>query len=166
MNPITMRRVAGTDPQLRPAEGIVSRRAFEGYEFDWFAVDTAGHIGHFSTAGFGPVPLSILDSLDHTQKDEVWLLGEQLLALPVIGRATGHLPGRIDDWLELARRGLFGFDWKHWSGPYRRAATPSVPIEFAALPAKFQPLVGLVTLPGIRFAELESVRPEALCPCG
>ena len=144
----------------------MSRKAFEGGEFDWFAVDAAGHVGHFSTAGYGPVPLPVLDRLDAAQQDEVWALGERLLELPVVGPAGGHLPGRIDDWLELARRGLFGFDWQHWSGPYRRAATPGVPIGVVALPAELQRLVRLVELPGVRFAELESVRPEELCPCG
>lgn len=142
----------------------MGREAFEGGEFDWFAVDAVGHIGHFSTAGYGPVPLSVLARLDAAHDDEVWLLGERMLELPVIGQATGHLPGRIDDWLELARRGLFGFDWKHWSGPYLRAATPSVAVEIAAPPTPMQQLVRLVELPDVTFAELESVRPEKLCP--
>jgi hypothetical protein len=144
----------------------VSREAFEGGEFDWFAVDAVGYVGHFSTAGFGPVPLSILDRLDKAQTDELWLLRERLLELPVVGQATGQLPGRIDDWLELAHRGLHGFDWQHWSGPYRRAATPSVTIGVSALPHELQRVVRLVEWPGVRFAELQSVRPEELCPCG
>jgi hypothetical protein len=144
----------------------VSREAFEGGEFDWFAVDAVGHVGHFSTAGFGPVPLPVLNRLDATRMDDVWSLGERMLELPETGAATGCLPGRIDDWLELARRGLFGFDWQHWSGPYRRAATPGVPIEVAALPPELLRLVKLVELPGIRFADSESVRPEELCTCG
>jgi hypothetical protein len=147
-------------------EGTVSREAFEGSEFDWFGVDAAGHVGHFSTAGFGPVPLPVLDRLDAAQEHELWSLGKRLLELPVIGTSAGHLPGRIDDWLEFARRGLFGFDWKHWSGPYLRAATPGVPIGAAALPAELRRLVLLVEFPGVRFAELKSVRPEELCPCG
>ncbi len=144
----------------------MSREAFEGVEFDWFAVDATGHVGHFSTAGYGPVPLPVLDRLDAAQTDELWSLGERLLGLPVVGQATGHLPGEIDDWLELARRGLFGFDWQHGSGPYRRAATPGVPVSIADLPADLQRLVRLVELPGVRFAEVESVRPEELGPCG
>jgi hypothetical protein len=71
----------------------VSREAFEGGEFDWFAVDAAGHVGHFSTAGYGPVPRPVLDRLDAAQADPLWSLGERLLELPVIGTATGHLPG-------------------------------------------------------------------------
>jgi hypothetical protein len=144
----------------------MSRQAFEGREFDWFAIDTAGHIGHFSTAGYGPVPVAILDRLDTPQTDELWSLGTRLLDLPVIGVASGHLPGKIDDWREMARRGLFSFDWQHWSGPYVRAATPGVPVTVAALPAELQAIVGLVLWPGIRFAELQSIRPETICPCG
>jgi hypothetical protein len=144
----------------------VSRDAFVGYEFDWFAVDAAGHVGHFSTAGYGLVPLPVLDRLDAAQTAELWSLGERLLALPVIGRATGHRPGQLDDWLEFARRGLFSFDWQHWSGPYQRAATPSVPVGVAALPTELQRLVRLVEWPVVVFAELQSVRPEELCPCG
>jgi hypothetical protein len=145
--------------------GRLSREAFEGGEFDWFAVDAAGHIGHFSTAGFGPVPLPVLVRLDAPKLDELWSLGEGMLRLPVVGEATGHLPGRIDDWLGMARRGLFSYDWQHWSGPYQRAATPSVPVRVTALPAHLSEVVRLVEWPSIRFAELQSVRPEELCPC-
>ena len=144
----------------------MAREAFEGVEFDWFAVDAAGHVGHFSTAGYGPVPLPVLNRLDAAQEDEVWLLGKRLLILPVIGTAVGHLPGRIDSWLELARRGLFGFDWKHWAGPYLRATTPNAPVEIASLPAELQKLIRLVEFGGVRFVGLESVQPEEHCPCG
>jgi hypothetical protein len=144
----------------------MSRQAFEDREFDWFAIDTAGHIGHFSTAGYGPVPVAILDRLDAPQTDELWSLGKRLLELPVIGQASGNLPGRIDDWREMARRGLFSFDWQHWSGPYVRAATPDVPVTVEALSAELQAIVGLIQWPGIRFAELQSIRPETICPCG
>lgn len=151
----------------------MSREAFEGFEFDWFAVDASGHVGHFSTAGFGPVPLSVLDRLDAAKTDELWSLGRRLLNLPVIGPATGHLPERIEDWLESARRGLFSFDWpfpslcsRYIEHSYCRAATPSVPVELVALSPELQRLIRLVEFPGIRFAELEMVRPEALCPWG
>jgi len=139
----------------------VTREAFEGGEFDWFAVDGVGHVGHFATAGYGPVPAGILARLDELRD-----LDERVLGLPVVGEATGHLPGRIDDWLEMARCGLFAYDWEHWSGPYRRAATPSVPVGIADLPAELREAVRLVEWPGVQFAALHSVRPEELCPCG
>ncbi len=144
----------------------MSREAFEGGKFDWFAVDGAGHIGHFATTGFGPVPVPILARLDAGQTDELWDLQDRVLGLPIIGSATGHLPGRIDDWLEMARRGLFSYDWKHWSGPYRLAATPSTPIRVTKLPIEIHDPICLVVWPNVRFAELQAVRPEDLSSCG
>ena len=85
--------------------------------------------------------------------------------MPEIGEATGHLPGRIDDWLETARRGLFAYDWQHWSGPYRRAATPSMPVLVTQLPADLREAASIVEWPTIRFDESMALRPEELCPC-
>ena len=144
----------------------MGREAFDGFEFDWFAVDASGHVGHFSTAGYGPVPLPVLERLDVGKEGDLWSLGERLLVLPTIGSATGHASGHIDDWLALARRGLYGFDWKHWSGPYLRRATPDVPIKVEAIPDDLQRLVRLVEFPRVTFAEMKSIRPEDLCPCG
>lgn len=138
----------------------MSRREVDGGEFDWFAVDGHGHVGHFATAGYGPVPTTVLAKLDGVRD-----LDARVLQLPVVGEATGHLPGRIGDWLDMARRGLFAFDWKHWHGPYQRAATPSRPILIADLPTELREVVRLVTWPDVYFSELQAVRPEELCPC-
>jgi hypothetical protein len=139
---------------------MVDRQALEGGEFDWFAVDADGHVGHFSTAGYGPIPKSVLRHYGQIKK-----LNEHLLALPVNGEAQGHLPGTIDDWLEMARRGLFSYDWQHWKGPYRRAATPSSPLTVDHLPTALQAAVKVVHLTGVRFAESFALRPEELCEC-
>jgi len=130
-------------------------------EFDWFATDGAGHVGHFATAGFGPIPAIVLERLEELRK-----LDERILQqVPVIGEASGHLPGRVDDWLEMARRGLFSYDWQHWDGPYRRAATPSRPITITDLPAALSDAVRIVAWPDVRFAELTDLRPEKWCTC-
>ncbi len=139
----------------------MGREAFEGSEFDWFAVDGVGHVGLFSTAGYGAVPISVL-----ARVDELRGLAGRLLEAPVVGTATGHLPGRIDDWLAVAQRGVFAYDWHHWFGPYRRVATPSRPVRVGELPAHLREPVGLVEWSGIRFEVMESLRPEELCPCG
>jgi hypothetical protein len=136
------------------------REQVEGGEFDWFAVDGCGHIGHFATAGYGPIPAAVLARLNGIRD-----LDEQILQLPVVGDATGHLPGKIEDWLEMARRGLFAYDWKHWHGPSQRAATPSTPIGLAGLPRDLREMVRLVTWAGVNFADLMTVRPEELCAC-
>ncbi len=88
------------------------------------------------------------------------------MELPITSEATGHLPGRIDDWLALAGRGLFGFDWSLWAGPYLRAATPSKPLVVDELPEELRQLVVLVEWPTLQLSELESVEPQSHCPCG
>src|SRR4051794_3757727 len=138
----------------------VSREVFEGSEFDWFAVDGHGCVGHFSSTGFGPVPVAIL-----ARVDELRDLYSRVLGSPIVGDATGHMPGLIDDWLEMARRGLFSYDWQHWSGPYHWAATPSVLVRVDDLPAQLRKAVCVVEWPDVRFASLPSIRPEELCPC-
>jgi hypothetical protein len=67
--------------------------------------------------------------------------------------------------MEMARRGLFAYDWKHWSGPYRRAATPSMPVLVTQLPADLREAASIVEWPTIRFDESMALRPEELCPC-
>src|SRR5215213_8568805 len=107
----------------------MSRHALGGKEFDWFATDGAGHIAHFATAGFGPIPAVVVARLDDLRD-----VDQRVLTLPVSCDATGHLDGAIEDWLAMARRGLFSYDWQHWAGPYRLAATPGRPISVGDLP--------------------------------
>ena len=132
----------------------------EIWEFDWLAVDGTGHLGHFATAGFGPVPAAVI-----ARFEEMRDLDQRILRLPVTGNATGHLPGKIEDWLEMARRGLFAYDWKHWKGPYQRAATPNRPAVLADLPADLCEIVAVVRWSEITFAQSWTLRPEDLCPC-
>jgi hypothetical protein len=87
---------------------------FPGFEFDWFALDEAGRIGLFSSAGFGPVPASV--QLQFQQHD----------------RAAAHLDWRVLEMEQVcAEQGLFLFDWQHWQGPYLKLAEPIREMEAA-----------------------------------
>ena len=61
----------------------MSREAFEGGEFDWFAADGAGPVSYFATAGYGPVPASILARFAEPRE-----LDERVLGLPTRARAS------------------------------------------------------------------------------
>ena len=137
----------------------LSREQLRGREFDWFAVDRRGFIGHFSTAGYGKIPEAILAAYDLVSD-----LSERILLLSTIASAEGHLAGKIDDWLEMARRGLFSYDWKHWKGPYRRAATPSAPIVLKDLPVELA-IVQTIRFDSVCFDETSELNPETLCAC-
>jgi len=138
----------------------ILRSQIEGYEFDWFAIDAEGLVGHFATAGEGSVPKIVLEHIAEAES-----LAEELLRLPVIGKATGHLPGNITDWLEMASRGLYSFDWQHSNGAYRLAATPSSELQIVVLPESLQEVLSRVRFANVRFRELPEVWPERECEC-
>src|SRR4051812_31024325 len=106
-----------------------------GLEFDWFAVDHDGHIGHFSSAGYGPIPRAALDNANAQ---------EQLLAYfheqPAQTDAEFMIAqvGTLDDWLAMARHGLFSYDYGESYGPYTLIARPARPTIIRALPASIQ----------------------------
>jgi hypothetical protein len=136
------------------------RDQIDGREFDWFAIDVDGSIGHFSSAGFGLVPIDILERFE-----EADVLPEQFLGLPIVGEAIGHLKGNIADWLEMARRGLYSFDWNDSKAIYCRAATPQETILFSALPVGFDAGLPVIRLPAVCFRDLVEFSPKNECAC-
>src|SRR3954452_23404626 len=100
---------------------MTDRKHFLGLEFDFLASDEAGHVAIFSTAGFGPIPRTVLDrwGLEDQGVDAVDLL-------PIVTRVTESRvdAGNISFWTDKAERGIFGYDWWQSAGPYRRLAMP------------------------------------------
>jgi len=102
---------------------------YQGSEFDWFLVDGKKRVALCSSAGFGEVPVSVLDGLTDNKHpmDEIPKLIEKTSTL------GGHIvegrgPGKCIEFKQLANRGFFVFDWKHWKGPYERILVPEVPL--------------------------------------
>jgi hypothetical protein len=100
---------------------------YEGSEFDWFLVDGKKRVALCSSAGFGDVPLSVLDGLteDKLPTNEIPKLIEQT---PELGghEVEGRGPGKCIEFRQMANRGFFVFDWKHWKGPYERILVPEI----------------------------------------
>lgn len=104
-----------------------------GQEFDWFAVDSAGHIGLFSSAGSGLVP------------EHVRGFGE-----PYEHVATLLEISRLEHtWQDAARAGLHAYDCRVHRGPYRRVGRPEAPLRFENLPEEIRAVVGLARYCGI-----------------
>ena len=99
-------------------------------EFDWVAVDLASTIGYFATAGEGPVPSGVAA---HCELYDGVL--ETVLTLPVLGSADmSATPDRdVGEWLEVARRGFFAYDWRMSRSCYELVARPSVPATLNVL---------------------------------
>ncbi len=90
-------------------------------DFDWFGVDEEGLIGHFASAGFKRVPISVSENAE----DLGLVSGYFKTEAPVRGshRLDEHLPGLRPNWkgeqnesrylesfVAMADRGLFSFD--------------------------------------------------------
>jgi len=84
-----------------------------GREFDWFAVDDAGHIAVFATAGSGPVPPLAQCSIQaHNDISD---------SIEVSGWGTPQV------WESYSRVGLFAYDWREATSCYVRVAVPVRP---------------------------------------
>ena len=121
----------------------------DGLDLLWLAVDGAGHLGAFVTAGQGPIPSSALPAA----LGEPWLEGE-LSALPLRGAATLLVKnGDMSSWTRLAERGLYAFDWQdvHRSSKQSRhsydlVALPPQPLRVEALPARLAAIARVTPL--------------------
>jgi hypothetical protein len=117
-----------------------SDHPFLGDEFDWLAVDSTGAIGFFSTAGCGWIPESVLTNAE-SFRDTLKIVSK----LPRLGEPEyrSNLPvAESKDWLAVAARGIFAFDWNPYTDQYELVASPHVllgssdAVEIAALAAQ------------------------------
>lgn len=119
-------------------------RELQGVEFDWFAIDQDGSVALFATAGFGPVPASVLAASE--AHDAV---GESIVI-------TGF--GTYEVWQSYAQAGLYVFDWSDSEGSYVRVSEPSAGKEFKQARA-VAAIPGLLQLP-LLFSNTAVVSPS------
>ena len=109
-----------------------------GLDFGWIAADREGRVAVFITAGQGPVPtLTLVPQRPPVEDSE-----SRLDVLPPITSAELLVPlKRPDDFVKLARRGLFVYDWTDAdakkttaTNSYELIAVPGVPISVGNLP--------------------------------
>ncbi len=131
----------------------------KGDEFDWVAVDVHGFTAYLSTAGYGPLPLSVLrnTALFEGLLERAMALNETCDAIP-----NKRVTGNIDDWVRLARRGLFAYDWSHELECYQIIAIPRVPRPLEAFgDAEFVNLARVTALP-LGFRETDRIEPAVV----
>lgn len=110
-------------------------------EFDWFARDSQGRLGLFSTAGDGPIPAALRESaIAHDIVGELIEIGGW---------------GSQDVWQSYSRVGLYAFDWSDCDGCYLRVAEPAATVP----PALQAAIVGIPSLPelNLSFEETQAI---------
>jgi hypothetical protein len=123
----------------------------------WIGVDKIGQLAAFITAGCGPIPTKLLIECPIPIID----IEECLYKLNSISEVKLHVKKvRPDSFLELARRGLFVFDWsdvhrikKHALLAYELIASPNQPLHCSSLPSELAALAKIVEFENMNLSD-------------
>lgn len=99
-----------------------------GIDCVWIAEDARNMLAAFITAGLGPIPKTVIEDGD----DLIQEIEGALMQLPVISGACMHIDvPRPDDFISLAERGVYVYDWREMpcnlsgnKSSYVRVASP------------------------------------------
>ena len=109
----------------------------DGIDCVWLASDRDGYLGAFITAGVGPIPSEALEC-DYVPVSEI---ESQICAMPKVSKCRLLVSvKRPDDFIDLAERGFFVYDWtdinrtrREETRMYEPVATPTTPIKADSL---------------------------------
>ncbi len=129
----------------------------DGVDCVWLAADRDGYLGVFVTGGSGPIPVQALNS-EHGPVEDI---EERIFDLPRVSDAKLLVAvKRPDDFIALAERGLFVYDWSDVNRTaresihaYEPVAAPVSPIKVDALPDEIAALLEGLRLENVAFAE-------------
>jgi hypothetical protein len=149
---------------------MIERLNMGDYDCLWIASDRDGHVAAFMTAGVAPVPIHALEN-EHIEVSDIGNRLSALLPCVSSARLLVEMP-RPDDFIALAERGLFAYDWSdvHRSESeeiraYEMVATPLNPITVEALPDEIAFLLEGLWLDQVAFANtpLLDIRAHRIC---
>lgn len=110
----------------------------EGLEFDWFAADSIGQLGVFTSAGRGFIPSCVFTSVS-SYNEFIAAIARRPTSEAILAFSG---TGRFADWKELSEHGLFAYDFQdvHRIGVQRRNGydliyRPGAPATASMLPA-------------------------------
>jgi hypothetical protein len=105
---------------------FIARHRFRRAEFDWLAFDRCNRVAIFTTAGSGPIPAS-LDIETTIDVAELIMSVERRCQAEFVTEPNGN----HSEWDELARRGVFAYDWIERESAYVLIAKPDTTIELS-----------------------------------
>jgi hypothetical protein len=116
----------------------VPRKKYLYEDVDFFCIDRAGKVGHFTSFGLGGIPESVAKELAALEEAVAWFesLPLDFSGVDVSSSKTGR---EFEPWLESARKGLFAFDAlgpETYGQCFRKIATPVTPLLAGAIPAR------------------------------
>lgn len=105
----------------------------DGIDCMWIAVDQAGMLGAFMSAGEGDIPINAIQSTIILLEG----LEEKILQFPISSLVDlkKDIP-RPNDFIALSGRGFFVYDWSGSHG-YELISVPRTPIYIKQLPKNY-----------------------------
>ncbi|MGB4066209.1 MAG: hypothetical protein WBK19_20470 [Azonexus sp.] len=148
---------------------MATREYPDGLDCLWLAADRNGHLGAFVTGGAGPIPTSALSDSSFPIED----VEAAVCELPKISEARLLVPmKRPDDFIEMARRGFFVYDWRdvhrtlrESKHTYEPIAVPLTPLKMNELPEHIRKLATVSTLPDTAFVDELALDVTAVLQC-
>lgn len=138
-------------------------------DFDWFCVDEAGAVGHFTTAGFKRLPATVARFAEDLELVTKYFAKEALAGRDYtldteLAQEIPDIKNRGERYLRsfvaMADRGLFSFDIASYLKPqicYFLVASPVRPIRLGDLPEPVRKVVGRTVLRGRTFGSSSRV---------
>ncbi len=115
-----------------------TREKFYGLDLEWYAIDTFGFIGKFTT-GYGPIPKIVFDN--EKIYDSIIIFFKELKMrseaklIKSIRKRQAKGDGNYQDALEESKKGIYIYDFKDCYGPYELIAYPlNNPLKIEQLP--------------------------------
>jgi hypothetical protein len=134
-------------------------------DWDWYAVDVDGNIGHFTSAGLRLLPRSVKADEQRARSLIDFFSGLADTTVPRVcipineqPRSFGSEAGRsryLKSFAEMGSKGLFSFDTQMLHGrdaKYFKVAVPVMPLRLEQLPADVQTQL-LVTRANVKFSD-------------
>jgi len=152
---------------MSQSPAITTNNYPDGEDYAWLAVDVAENIAVFTSAGMGPIPLSVLADREHADEAE-----HQIRLLPEICRCPFLvvLPS-TEYFVGIARRGLFAYDWQDvhrtvgFTRQYELLAKPDVPVKLESMPPSVAAIARKARLDSVRFADSPTIDLRKLVAC-
>jgi len=127
----------------------------DGGDCVWLARDKAGHVAAFVTGGAGPVPAAVLDS----GECDIEEIEGRIRQLPQFSGARLLVQlKRPDDFIAIAQRGIFAYDWSdvhrtehNEISAYELIAAPVDPIKIFQLPLEVASLAMNIKIESVIF---------------
>ncbi|MEP7036766.1 MAG: hypothetical protein ABI891_00345 [Acidobacteriota bacterium] len=136
-------------------------------DFEWFAIDSNGHIAFLTSAEFAAIPLVVFRSKEQYLGCVNYFENLSEQSDYTLRQDVSY---KLTSWINAAKCGLFAYDWDCGLGwyetgkPYRLLVSPNKPLIFSELPSEVQEYLLPIRFTSVNFADAKELFLETKFP--